>query len=266
MARQSIPISEKIALRERRRQHPLSSNKQLAQWFLETFKHPIASSSLSEITSSRYLHLDNKVTKYQAKSKRLRSAKWPDLEAALLHWIRIAETQIIISQDIILEKARFFWSQLPLYQGLLMPTFSNGWLQGFQSRASIHSYKRHGEEGSVQESAEEEMKLIREALQKYHPRDIFNCDETGLFWKRVPDRSLSTQSLPGLKQEKARISVLFCCNSDGSEKIKPLFIGTAKKPRAFAAASINIGNLNLIWKSNKKAWMTSEIFEEWLRW
>ena len=106
-----------------------------------------------------------------------------------------------------------------------MPSFSNGWLAGFQHRESIHSRVHHGEDGSTPESATTDMIPIRQALQLYSPRDIFNCDETGLYWKRIPDRSLATRSLPGRKKEKARISALFCCNADGSEKLKPWFIG-----------------------------------------
>ena len=106
-----------------------------------------------------------------------------------------------------------------------MPSFSNGWLAGFQHRESIHSRVHHGKDGSTPESATTDMIPIRQALQLYSPRDIFNCDETGLYWKRIPDRSLATRSLPGRKKEKARISALFCCNVDGSEKLKPWFIG-----------------------------------------
>lgn len=106
-----------------------------------------------------------------------------------------------------------------------MPTFSNGWLAGFQHRGSIQNRLHYGEDGSTPELTSEAMIPIRQALQSYSPRDIFNCDETGLFWKRIPDRDLSTRSLPGRKTEKAKITALFCCNADGSEKLKPWFIG-----------------------------------------
>jgi hypothetical protein len=71
-------------------------------------------------------------------------------------------------------------------------------------------------------------------------------------------------SVPGRKKQKARISVHICCNSDGSERLPLLFIGTAKKPRSFAAAGVNINNLDCTWRFNSKAWMTSDIFKEWL--
>lgn len=86
---------------------------------------------------------------------------------------------------------------------------------------------------------------IRQVLEAYHLRDIFNCDETGLYWRRTLDRSLSTKDLPGVKQSKACIIVYFCCNADGFEKSILWFIGTACNFRAFAAASINVNNLGL---------------------
>ena len=98
-----------------------------------------------------------------------------------------------------------------------MPIFSNGWLRGFQAHRDIRLRVQHGEAGSLQEEATIEMFAIRHALSLYAPQDIFNCDETSLYWRLTPDRSLSTQDLPGRKKEKSRISALFCCNSDASE-------------------------------------------------
>lgn len=61
-----------------------------------------------------------------------------------------------------------------------MPTFSNGWLQEFQNQQLIKNCIHHGEEGSAID-AEQKMRSIEMALQHYNARDIFNCDETGLF-------------------------------------------------------------------------------------
>lgn len=146
------------------------------------------------------------------------------------------------------------------------PTFSNGWLHRFQARRTIKWREQHGEAGGVPEQAEQEMVMIRQALGAYSLKDQFNCDETALLWKQTPVRSLSTRQLPGRRKEKARISALFCCNADVTEKLEPWFIGTARNPHAFRAAGINIRDFNLIWRSNQKAWMTTQIFIEFLRW
>ncbi|GFT85812.1 tigger transposable element-derived protein 6 [Trichonephila clavipes] len=47
---------------------------------------------------------------------------------------------------------------------------------------------------------------------------------------------------------------------DGSEKITPLVIGKSAKPRCFKG----INSFPTKYRSNKKAWMTTELFNKWL--
>ncbi|XP_008187780.1 tigger transposable element-derived protein 4-like [Acyrthosiphon pisum] len=47
----------------------------------------------------------------------------------------------------------------------------------------------------------------------------------------------------------------------GSYKQKLLVIGKSKTPRCFK----NVKNLTVDYKSNKKAWMTGDIFSDWLK-
>ena len=102
----------------------------------------------------------------------------------------------------------------------------------------------------VSQDAGAEMANICQVLRTYEPQDIYNCDETSLYWRKIPDWSLSTRPLPGRKKD-----------------IIPIwFIGTARRPKTFATAGINIENLGCVWRGNKKAWMTGEIFKEWLTW
>jgi hypothetical protein len=54
-----------------------------------------------------------------------------------------------------------------------------------------------------------------------------------------------------------------CCNAQG-EKLKPLIIGNTAHPRALKMNNVKLDDLPVIWRYNKKAWMTSEIFSEWL--
>lgn len=56
--------------------------------------------------------------------------------------------------------------------------------------------------------------------------------------------------------------MLLAANSTGTHKFRPLVIGHAKKPRCFA--NVNVDNLPVIYKSNKKAWMRMDIWESWL--
>ncbi|GFV11250.1 tigger transposable element-derived protein 1 [Trichonephila clavipes] len=59
------------------------------------------------------------------------------------------------------------------------------------------------------------------------PQQIFNCDETGLFWKRMPNRNYITKdekSVPGYKPTKDRLTLLLRANSSSDMKLKPLLV------------------------------------------
>jgi hypothetical protein len=115
------------------------------------------------------------------------------------------------------------------------------------------------EEGSI-----EAIHNIRVRTALYDPCDLYNMDEAGLYWKMVLDRSLSTEQLSSIKREKSRISLAITENGDGTERVPVRAIGSAKKPRCFK--NINIDNLGVKWRANKKAWMTTTIMREYLLW
>lgn len=74
---------------------------------------------------------------------------WPDLESALAQWHRSIEIDVPISDALLRTKAANFWKRLQPYQGMELPVFSNGWLQGFKKRHGIKQRIRHGEAASV---------------------------------------------------------------------------------------------------------------------
>ncbi len=140
-------------------------------------------------------------------------------------------------------------------------------MKGFKSRNSIHKKKQHGKAASVNiKGAEDRMIELRKIVALYLLRDIYNMDETGLFWKAIPDTTLATKAQSGTKKEKARISLGYCSNADGSDKLPLLTISSSQRPRCFASNYINIASLNIIWRHNKKAWMTTVIMLDWLTW
>jgi hypothetical protein len=77
-----------------------------------------------------------------------------------------------------------------------------------------------------------------------------------------PERGLATKQMSGKKKLKFRISVGLGCNADGSEKLKMIFIGKFKKPRCFKKDSPE--KRGFYYRNNKKAWMTTVIFEEYV--
>ena len=105
---------------------------------------------------------------------------------------------------------------------------SNGWLEKFKNRHAIVFRALCGESSSVDPvTVEEWKKRLPTLLASYSMDNIYNADETSLFFKLLPERSmvLSKDSCKGGKRSKERYTVLLCCNWSGTHKLKPLVIG-----------------------------------------
>lgn len=104
--------------------------------------------------------------------------------------------------------------------------------------------------------------ILPSLIAGYEPRDVFNVDEASLFYNLQPDKSLcfKGKACQGGQMSKQRITVLFCRNSNGSEKVQLTIIYRYQKPRCFKMA----GRLPCIYKANRKAWMASALFTEFL--
>ncbi|UYV85048.1 K02A2.6-like [Cordylochernes scorpioides] len=70
---------------------------------------------------------------------------------------------------------------------------SNGWLEKFKARRNIAFKRLHGEAGSVDANSVATWKdgIIPSLLAKYSPQDIFNADETGLFYKLLLNQTMT---------------------------------------------------------------------------
>ena len=91
-----------------------------------------------------------------------------------------------------------------------------------------------GEKGSADTQSSEEWisSGLPELLGKYRPNDVYNADETGLYYRATPDGSLCycRETLSGSKKTMQRITVLCCSNMTGTDKCKLLVIGKSIKP------------------------------------
>jgi hypothetical protein len=96
---------------------------------------------------------------------------------------RINSPEVAISGRVLLEKANNFGKQLAHSQD----SISAAWIDRRKIRHSTGSKKMCRELAAVRESdlLLHEWKAIklRQILDTFSPRDIYNADETGLFWK-----------------------------------------------------------------------------------
>jgi hypothetical protein len=244
------------------------SIKEIQEWYKANTGHKLSPSTISEILSSRYNYLDTQTVKDSRDVKKHRSVEWPLLEIALFEWQQKMEARKIpITGTILQEGARHLWARIPQYRELEQPKFSNGWLCGFKKRFSIKQYRMHGEAGDVDlASANDMMEPIRCVANAFHKSDIYNMDESGLFWKSLPDKTLATRSTSGGKHDKARVTIVFTCNATGLDRLPCWIIGSAAKPLAFRAAGVHHEHMDFIYRYNGTKWMTTAIMLDYLRW
>ncbi|MBA0620837.1 hypothetical protein Godav_006509 [Gossypium davidsonii] len=95
---------------------------------------------------------------------------------------------------------------------------------------------------------------IRAKLENFYWKDIYNMDETDLFYRLQVDHSLATKQLEGRKKDKERLTIVVCCNGDSSDKVSLWVIGKFTNPRCFKHVNIDNLNLNCHYQAKKKAW------------
>ncbi|GFX75635.1 tigger transposable element-derived protein 1 [Trichonephila clavipes] len=96
------------------------------------------------------------------------------------------------------------------------------------------------------------------------PIKFSNADETGLYWKKLLNRSYiakDEKTASGHKASKDRVTLLLCSNASGDRMLKPLLINKSLRPRALKVKDLK--QLPVHWMANSKAWMTTAIFTEW---
>lgn len=140
-----------------------------------------------------------------------------------------------------------------------VPNFraSRGWYSRFKTRASLRNIMVTGEAGNADETVIQEYvntfdKIVKEG--NYSACQVFNVDETGLFWKKMPDGtniSLEEKSMPGFKASKDRLSLLIGGNAAGDFKLTPLLVYHSENPKALK--NITKASLPVIWMSDQKA-------------
>ena len=133
--------------------------------------------------------------------------------------------KIPLSGPVLQEYARNVVAELGDTSGF---TASNGWLDRFRTRYNIRFLVISGEAEAVDDNTiEDEKSRLPVILEHYNPVDVYDCDETSLFFKMLPNRSLviDKSDYKGEKRSKGRYTVLFCTNWAGTDKLKPLVIG-----------------------------------------
>ncbi|XP_068245036.1 tigger transposable element-derived protein 1-like [Palaemon carinicauda] len=151
------------------------------------------------------------------------------MERLLLIWIK--EKQLAgasVTETIICEKASRIYEDLKGKQAVEKGETSTpaetfkacrGWLDNFKKRTGIQSVVRHGEAASFDaKAAADFVTTYALVISQYGfiPQHVFNCNEIGLFWKKMPRRTFITAEenrLAGHKPMKGQLTLALCANA-----------------------------------------------------
>jgi len=179
-----------------------------------------------------------------------RSAMFPLFEYFLVSWIDAAAAEhVYINDDAIREQGKIIQKRLTELPGCKENyesfDMSSGWLQGFKQRHNVVLKKKNKDLVDPAEIPGHQMGMTMQ-LEKFAPRDRFNCSDLRLELTRLPE------TVP----DRRRVTVFLCVNADGSEKRRVLVVNRVATPLSFSQEKVNPANLPVIYRYSQRPWYT----------
>ena len=114
------------------------------------------------------------------------------------------ENNVALSYDLVVAATKRFYALLSRDANKKELQFSLRWVQNFKKRYNIKGYTRHGKDASTDLSEEvlKKMEDIKTLVFQYRSCNVFNIDETSLFYRLEPNRTLATKRLFGKKSRR----------------------------------------------------------------
>ncbi|EXX70733.1 Pdc2p [Rhizophagus irregularis DAOM 197198w] len=227
--RVTLSVAQKQELCQKKIDNPSIPNIELAR------QYNVKPNMVSDILKRKSEYLS--VSSSELERKRFRQPMYKEIDDAVGIWMSqfLAANQTLRG-DILQKKAKQFADRF----GFAEFTASAGWLSNFKKRNNVQSYIKSGEaaSGPSLEEIDEYRRKVTEKLSEYALEDIYNCDETALFWQLEPSKTLAQGPVTGTKKSKNRVTILLTCNATGEDKLKPLFIHKYKNPRPLRGMSV----------------------------
>lgn len=107
-------------------------------------------------------------------------------------------------------------------------------LERYKNRWGLEAFRLHGEAEDVDLSIfVMETGEVRARIGKCHLKRVFNCNESGLYYKMAPDRTIASSVVSERRSQESRITFLTCCSAHATEKLPLMIIVTASKVCCF---------------------------------
>ena len=182
-----------------------------------------------------------------------------ELNELLYEWYQLA-----LSKNVVPDGPTLMEQAKAIAQRLHIDGFkaSNGWLQKWKTSHNLKFRTVSRESGEVSVSTTQSWKEhLPEILEGYEEKNIFNMDETGCFWKALPEKGFAEKGkvCKGGNKSKLRLTIAFFVNACGEKEFMPVVIWKSKNPRCFKR--VDFTHLPVLYFNQPKAWMTSDIMQ-----
>ncbi|XP_047367604.1 tigger transposable element-derived protein 1-like [Vespa velutina] len=171
----------------------------------------------------------NRLTDGEGSTTVANEFKLEKTEKALVLWVKdLSKKRIPVHKELIQEKARQYFNQL----------------KDLESNSSYCLRNIQGEATYADETtAMNYRKVLAEIIDDGEscPDQVFNADETGLFWKKMSNRKFiakSEKTASGFKVAKDRITLL-CSNVSDAKILTQLIINKALHPLKYSSWPVN---------------------------
>ncbi|KAK3890069.1 hypothetical protein Pcinc_005984 [Petrolisthes cinctipes] len=204
--------------------------------------------------------------------KRAPDSKVIKMERYLNAWVSKKKREgVPVNKKQIMEMAKEFYLTICDKEKVQPSRFqaSTGWLYRFIDRKEIRNVNLTGEAASADSVAAGNFpQILKDTIEEggYDPECIYNMDECGLQYKKMPTStfiSRASKKARGRKADKSRFTILFCYNLTGTHKMKPLVVHTAAHPRCYNNLT-NMLQAPVYWMKTLNGWMNSATTQEWL--
>lgn len=211
--RRALSLSDKLDILEKYDHLPKMGQREAAG------KLNISQSVLGRILKKRQ-EIESEALQNESQSRKWkRSGKDANVECALKEWfVKVRDKDARVSGTLLRQKA----NELAAKMGKDDFKATEGWFHRWKKRENIAYQKTHGEQGDA-DFAGAKLWLEKEwpsLIAEFSPSDVFNADETGLFYRALPEHTyvLKNERAKGTKACKERVTLLCCASMMGEKK------------------------------------------------
>lgn len=261
--------------------HPKWTQLELARWAYEVYQLPKCPSqgTISRLLAKKNVFMNAK--EHEKDANRLRKPNNLLVRRILQEWVsQSIWNGIPISPPIIQDTAQSVWHRIPAEHREGNGSFSYKWITHFLAKMDVNISNLDDELPKPPKVwTFEERDYLKQYLGKLPHQDLFTLDETFLAYNLPIDYAQYETSR--IQKRIEVVTVMLCANLEGNEKLDPLVIGKYENYNSFRnyfphepADSISQSMLgekmarkfSLTYHSNRKSWLTSNLFHDWLVW